>query len=128
MLLAAHLGGAFGNAGVHIPHSLAYPLAGRNHELPHGISVCVTAPAALEFIIPTSAAKLKKIANLMGENTDGLSDIEGAYLAKQAVVELMKDIDFPSGIEAVGFSEKDIEELSQAAMQVQRLLVCSPRP
>jgi hypothetical protein len=52
--------------------------------------------AALEFIIPTSAAKLKKIAKLMGENTDGLSDIEGAYLAKQAVVELMKDIDFPS--------------------------------
>ncbi|MGC9258178.1 hydroxyacid-oxoacid transhydrogenase [Desulfurella sp.] len=128
MLLAAHLGGAFGNAGVHIPHSLAYPLAGRNHQLPHGISVCVTAPAALEFIIPTSASKLKKVAQLMGKNTDGLSDTEGAYLAKEAVVELMKDIDFPSGIEAVGFSEKDIEELSQSAMQVQRLLVCSPRP
>jgi alcohol dehydrogenase class IV len=92
------------------------------------VSLCVLRlEAALEFIIPTSAAKLKKIAKLMGKNTDGLSDIEGAYLAKQAVVELMKDIDFPSGIEAVGFSEKDIEELSQAAMQVQRLLVCSEK-
>lgn len=128
MLLAAHLGGAFGNAGVHIPHSLAYPLAGRNHQLPHGISVCVTAPAALEFIIAASAAKLKKVAKLMGKNTDGMSNLEGAYLAKEAVVELMKDIDFPSGIEAVGFNETDVEELSEAAMQVQRLLACSPRP
>lgn len=128
MLLAAHLGGAFGNAGVHIPHSLAYPLAGRNHQLPHGISVCVTAPAAMEFISATSAPKLKKIAQLMGKNTKGLDDTEAASLAKEALVELMRDIDFPSGIEAVGFKESDIEELSQAAMQVQRLLVCSPRP
>ncbi|HHS48535.1 MAG TPA: iron-containing alcohol dehydrogenase, partial [Desulfurella acetivorans] len=63
----------------------------------------------------------------ISKNTDGLSDIEGAYLAKQAVLELMKDIDFPSGIEAVGFSKKDIEELSQAAMQVQRLLGVQPK-
>ena len=127
MLLAAHLGGAFGNAGVHIPHALAYPIAGRNHELPHGITVCVTAPAAMEFIAPVSAEKLKRVAELMGKNTKGLSDIEAAYLAKDAVIELMKDIDFPSGLEAVGFKEDDIDDLTEAAMKIQRLLSCSPR-
>lgn len=28
MLLATHLGGALVNAGVHVPHALAYPIAG----------------------------------------------------------------------------------------------------
>lgn len=128
MLLAAHLGGAFGNAGVYIPHAFSYPLAGKKHDIPHGIGVCVTAPASLEFIASISAPKLKKVAKLMGKNVDNMPDKEAAYAAKDAVVELMKDIDFPSGIEALGFSESDIDALSNDAIKLQRLLVCSPRP
>ncbi|TDA37925.1 MAG: alcohol dehydrogenase [Thermoproteota archaeon] len=128
MLLAAHLGGAFGNAGVHIPHALAYPIAGRRHELPHGVTVCVTAPAALEFIAPVMQEKLAKVAQLLGGRTEGLSTREAAELAKEELIKLMKDINFPSGIAEFGFEEKDIDELSEAAIKQQRLLSCSPRP
>ncbi len=127
MLLAAHLGGAFGNAGVHIPHALAYPIAGRNHDLPHGISVCLTAPAALEFIIPASREKLARVAQLLGEDTEGLSLEEASLMAKEAVVNLMMDVDFPSGLEEVGFTRDQVDELGEAAMKIQRLLSCSPR-
>jgi hydroxyacid-oxoacid transhydrogenase len=128
MLLAAHLGGAFGNAGVHVPHALAYPIAGRRHELPHGITVCVTAPASLEFIAPVVREKLAKVATLLGEKTEGVTTGEAATLAKEAIIKLMEDINFPSGIAEFGFEEKDIEELAEAGIKMQRLLSCSPRP
>jgi len=128
MLLAAHLGGAFGNAGVHIPHALAYPIAGRRHELPHGITVVVTAPAALEFIAPVVQERLAKVASLLGEKTEGLSTREAAMLAKEALIKLMKDLRIPSGIAEFGFEEKDIDELAEAGIKQQRLLSCSPRP
>lgn len=127
MLLAAHLGGAFGNAGVHVPHALAYPIAGRRHELPHGITVILTSPKSLEFITPLAEEKLAKVAKLLGENTEGLSLREAALKAKDGVVKLMKDLNTGRGLKYEGFSEKDIDELSEAAMKMQRLLSMSPR-
>ena len=127
MLLAAHLGGAFGNAGVHIPHALAYPISGRRHELPHGIAVCVTGPASLDFLAPVFQEKLAKVATLLGEKTEGLSVGEAAASAKEAMINLMKDIDVPTGIAEFGFEEDDIDELAEAGIKIQRLLSCSPR-
>lgn len=127
MMLAAHLGGAFGNAGVHIPHSLAYPIAGRRHELPHGITVVLTAPTSLEFIAPLVEERLAKVAKLLGEKIKGLSLREAAFQAKEGVRKLMKDLNIAKGLKYEGFSEKDIDELSEAAMKMQRLLSMAPR-
>ena len=62
MALAATFAGmGFGNAGVHIPHANAYPIAGRVNDyrpagypsdeamVPHGMSVSLTAPEAFRF-------------------------------------------------------------------------------
>src|SRR5438270_14096746 len=59
---AATLAGiAFGNAGVHLPHGMAYSVAGLVRDfrmpgypreepmVPHGVSVVVSAPAAFRF-------------------------------------------------------------------------------
>lgn len=128
MLLASHLGGAFGNAGVHIPHSLAYPIAGRRHDLPHGLTVILTAPATIEFIAPAVPERLAKIAALLGENVEGMPAREAALVAKEAIIKLFKDLNMPSGLAEVGFDEKDIDELAEAGMKVQRLLALSPIP
>ena len=61
MLAATTAGIGFGNAGCHIPHACAYPIASLKHVwtpagypdphpfVPHGFSVTVTAPAAFRF-------------------------------------------------------------------------------
>ena len=62
MALAATFAGlGFGNAGVHIPHANAYPIAGRVRDfhpdgypgdepmVPHGMAVSLTAPEAFRF-------------------------------------------------------------------------------
>ena len=62
MALAATFAGlGFGNAGVHIPHANAYPIAGRVKDfhpegypddepmVPHGMAVSLTAPEAFRL-------------------------------------------------------------------------------
>ena len=65
MALAATFAGmGFGNAGVHVPHACAYPIAGMVRDfrpdgydadhpmVPHGMAVAMTAPAAFALLYP----------------------------------------------------------------------------
>ena len=130
----------FGNAGVHIPHALGYPIAGMIRDwtpegygvdepmVPHGMSTILTAPAAFRFTAPSNPAKHAHIAELLGANIDGLSDLEAAYLLPDAIIELMRDIGVPNGLSALGYTEADIPGLVEGGWKQQRLLVGSPRP
>ena len=75
MAMASTIAGiGFGNAGVHIPHALGYPIAGKVKDwvppgfgvtepmVPHGISTVVTAPACFRFTAPTNPEKHARLA------------------------------------------------------------------
>ena len=78
MALAATFAGlGFGNAGVHIPHANAYPIAGRVRDyrpegypddeaiVPHGMAVSMTAPAAFGFTFEASPERHLRAARLL---------------------------------------------------------------
>jgi len=130
----------FGNAGVHIPHALGYPIAGMIRDwipegygvnepmVPHGMSTILTAPASFEFTAPSNPEKHARVAELLGANIEGLAPLEAAYLLPGAITELMKDIGCPNGLSALGYTEADIPGLVEGGWKQQRLLVGSPRP
>ena len=141
MAMAATFAGiGFGNAGVHIPHALAYPIAGMvkgwvppgydttEPMVPHGLSVALTAAANFRFTAPSNPGKHARIAGLLGVNTAGLSETEAAKRLPDAFIELMRDIDAPNGLSAIGYADADIPALVEGGLKQQRLLVGSPRP
>jgi alcohol dehydrogenase class IV len=141
MAMASTFAGVgYGNAGVHIPHALGYPIAGMVHDwmppgydvdaplVPHGISTVLTAPASFRFTAATNPGKHARLAELLGANTAGLPVMEAALLLPDAIVRLMKDIGCPNGLSALGCTEADVAKMAEGGWKQQRLLVGSPRP
>lgn len=141
MAMAATFAGiGFGNAGVHIPHALGYPIAGMIREwippgydvkepmVPHGISTVLTAPASFRFTAPSNPEKHARVAQLLGVNTAGLSPMEAAMKLPDAITQMMKDVGAPNGLKALGYTQADIPGLVEGGWKQQRLLVGSPRP
>ena len=139
MAIAATFAGmGFGNAGVHIPHANGYPIAGRvrdfrpkdypEHEpmVPHGMSVALTAPEAFRFTFDAAPDRHLQAAQLLAPGAD--RPASGAEFLPSVLVALMKDIEIPNGVAAVGYTTGDIPDLVEGTMKQQRLLATCPKP
>jgi hydroxyacid-oxoacid transhydrogenase len=140
MALAATMAGlGFGNAGVHVPHANAYPIAGRvktfhpadypgdEPMVPHGMAVSLTAPEALRFTFDAAPERhLRAAALLTGKRGDDIGD--GADALPDVLLSLMRDIGIPNGIGEVGYDESDVPGLVEGALKQQRLLATAPKP
>jgi hydroxyacid-oxoacid transhydrogenase len=135
MAMAATFAGmGFGNAGVHIPHANAYPIAGRVRSyvpdgypagepiVPHGMAVSLTAPAAFGFTFSASPERHLRAAQLLGYDGPAAADALPATLTA-----LMRDIGIPNGLASVGYSGSDVDDLVEGALKQQRLLAVAPR-
>lgn len=139
MALAATFAGmGFGNAGVHVPHANAYPIAGRvrgfhpkdypgdEPMVPHGMSVALTAPEAFRFTFDASPERHVRAARLLDPDADEPDDAR--EFLPGVLAALMRDIDIPNGVGAVGFGSGDVTGLVDGAMKQQRLLSTCPKP
>ncbi|WP_267244881.1 hydroxyacid-oxoacid transhydrogenase [Streptomyces sp. PR69] len=136
---ACFAGMGFGNAGTHIPHACAYPIAGlvrdyrpdgypAGHALvPHGSAVVATAAAAFEFTYPTSPERHLRAAELLGANLNGITMANGANVLPATLLSIVADTKGPTGLSRFGYSRKDLPALVEGALKQQRLLVCCPR-
>jgi alcohol dehydrogenase class IV len=136
MAMAATFAGlGFGNAGVHIPHANAYPIAGRVRDyappgypegepiVPHGMAVSLTAPEAFRFTFEADPGRHLRAARLL----DPDARAEGPGTLPDVLATLMRDIGIPNGLGEVGYGEADVPDLVSGALQQQRLLATSPR-
>lgn len=133
MALAATLAGmGFGNAGVHVPHANAYPIAGRVRDyrppdypqdeplIPHGMAVALTAPAAFRATYPASPQRHERAAQLLG------GDDSGPDALPRVLRDIMTGVGMPAGLTEVGYRTGDIPDLVAGARAQQRLLALAP--
>jgi hydroxyacid-oxoacid transhydrogenase len=140
MILAATFAGiGFGNAGVHLPHGMSYPVSGmvRSYKpegyptdhptIPHGMAVILTAPAVFRFTGMANPERHLEAARLMGVDTTRVHRDDAGDALANAIISLMRDTGMPNGLSEVGFTAADIDKLVEGTLPQQRVTSLSPR-
>ena len=140
MLAAAIAGIGFGNAGVHLPHGMSYPVAGMvksfrppgyvtDHPLvPHGMSVILNTPAVVRFTAPASPDRHLRAASALGADVRGAAPDDAGEVLARRVIEFMQALGMPNGLSDVGYGEADIPALVAGTLPQHRVTKLSPIP
>lgn len=125
MAVAAVLGAAaFLNAGLGAVHGVSQSIGGAAHTS-HGATNAVMLPVVMARNLPGSLAKFARIAALLGERTEGLSERDAAEKAVQAVKTLSADIGIPKRLSDLGVRRDMFDEIVRGTMGY-RLLAVNP--
>ncbi|CAN5188312.1 hydroxyacid-oxoacid transhydrogenase [soil metagenome] len=136
---AATLAGiAFGNAGVHVPHAMAYAVAGQVRDfhpdgypgsdgmVPHGMAVILNAPSVFRHTAQTDPQRHLEAAGHLGADIrDAAPEDAGTVLADD-LIRIMRGVGMPNGLSAVGYTQADCASLADGAWPQQRLLQNAP--
>jgi hydroxyacid-oxoacid transhydrogenase len=140
MLAATYAGIGFGNAGVHLPHGMSYPVSGMvrgfvaedyaaDHPMiPHGMSVILNAPAVARFTAEADPARHLEAGRLMGADVTGVHPAEAGEVLADAIIDLMRRTGMPNGLAAVGYGPDDVDRLVEGTLPQHRVTKLSPRP
>ncbi len=140
MLAASFAGMGFGNAGVHLPHGMSYPVSGlvrayrpdayqSDHAIiPHGMSVILNAPAVFRYTAQANPQRHLYAASLMGVDIRGAADEDAGEILAQAIISIMQATGMPNGLSAVGFTDADVPALAEGTLPQHRVTKLSPRP
>lgn len=141
MLLASTAAGiGFGNAGVHLPHAMSYPVSALargfvpegypdDHAIvPHGMSVILTAPAIFRWTAEANSERHLEAARLLGVDTRGASAADAGEVLASGLIDLMRRVGMPNGLNGVGITDADLDALVGGTLPQSRLTQLSPRP
>jgi hydroxyacid-oxoacid transhydrogenase len=141
MLLAASYAGiGFGNAGVHLPHGMSYPVSGLVREwrapgydadhalVPHGVSVILNAPAVFQFTASANPERHLKAAQVLGANIDRVRSEDAGRILSEQLICLMRDLRVPNGLGELGYTSSDIPALVEGTLPQHRVTKLAPRP
>lgn len=140
LLAAAYAGIGFGNAGVHLPHGMSYPVSGMVREyvppgypddhpiVPHGMSVILNAPSVFRWTGQANPARHLEAARLLGAATREATDDDAGEVLAGAIIDIMRRVGMPNGLEAVGFGPGDVDALVVGTLPQHRVTKLSPRP
>ena len=140
LLAATYAGIGFGNGGVHLAHGMSYPVSGMVHDyvpegyppehplIPHGMAVVLNAPAVFRFTAPANPEQHLYAAKLMGKDISGVSPDDAGEVLSSAIIEIMRKVEMPNGLSAVGYGPDDVDKLVEGTLPQHRVTKLSPRP
>ena len=140
LLASSYAGVGFGNAGVHLPHGMSYPVSGMVRAYrpegypvdrplaPHGISVILNSPAVFRFTGPACPERHLRAAEALGASVAGVKIEDAGKVLADRITFFMQRLNVPNGLRAIGYEASDIPALVEGALPQHRVTKLSPRP
>ena len=97
------------------------------YDVPHGDANAIMLPNTMRFNAEVSADRQALIAQAMGIDTAGMSDIDAALAAADAVEDLRNSLGLPGRLRDVGVPEEGLELIAAATLH-DRSLATNPMP
>src|SRR5690348_4641992 len=140
LLAASYAGVGFGNAGVHLPHGMSYPVSGNvktyrqagyhaDHALiPHGFSVILNAPAVFRYTASANPARHLEAAEALGVDVSRCHAADAGRILSERITWFMQRLKTPNGLREIGYTASDIPALVEGTLPQHRVTELSPRP
>ena len=140
ILASSYAGVGFGNAGVHLPHGMSYPVSGMvknyrapgyavDHPLvPHGFSVILNAPAVFRYTAAANPARHLAAAEGLGVDVSRCQQADAGRILAERITWFMERLKLPNGLQAIGYTAADIPALVEGTLPQHRVTKLSPRP
>ena len=140
LLASSYAGVGFGNAGVHLPHGMSYPVSGMVRDyrpkgyavgyslVPHGISVVLNAPAVFRFTAQAGPERHLRAAEVLGADVSRAKPADAGKILAEQITALMVRLRVPNGLRALGYGSQDIPALVEGTLPQHRVTKLSPRP
>jgi len=140
LLAASYAGVGFGNAGVHLPHGMSYPVSGRirNYRhpgysseralVPHGVSVILNAPAVFRWAAEACPERHLEAAEALGFDVTGAQAADAGKILADRITWYMQRLRAPNGLRALGYGSEHIPELVEGTLPQHRVTKLAPRP
>jgi hydroxyacid-oxoacid transhydrogenase len=140
LLAASYAGVGFGNAGVHLPHGMSYPVSGNvktyrqagyhaDHALvPHGFSVILNAPAVFRYTASANPARHLEAAEALGVDVSRCQAADAGRILSERITWFMQRLKTPNGLREIGYTSSDIPALVEGTLPQHRVTKLSPRP
>jgi hydroxyacid-oxoacid transhydrogenase len=140
ILASSYAGIGFGNAGVHLPHGMSYPVSGMvkgyfasgypgDHAMvPHGYSVVLNAPAVFRFTASANPRRHLEAAEALGAHTSCVVPADAGKVLADRITWFIERLKLPNGLRALGYTSSDIPALVEGTLPQHRVTKLSPRP
>ncbi len=140
ILAASYAGVGFGNAGVHLPHGMSYPVSGNVKRyrapgyvgeeplVPHGFSVILNAPSVFRYTASSSPERHLKAAEALGVDVSRANMEDAGEILADRITWFMQRLKTPNGLREVGYGSEDIPALVEGTLPQHRVTKLAPRP